>query len=150
MVLGGGRGCCASEDSEEIIERVAALDIGKAELGACIRVPNPDDPARRAQEITTCSTMTRSLLGLAERLRELRVTRVVTEATSDYRNRSTNQPGRTQAAEPPGTATLTSHGCSVRPPWWPGGPTPSPANATAGSPDGAAGSEPSSRSAARS
>lgn len=73
-----------SEDSDEIIERVAALDIGKAELVACIRVPHPDDPGRRAQEITTCSTMTRSLLVLAARLRELGVYRVVMEATSDY------------------------------------------------------------------
>src|SRR5437660_948185 len=73
-----------SEDSEQIIERVAALDIGKAELVACIRVPNPDRPGRRAQEITTYSTMTRSLLGLADRLRELGVDRVVMEATSDY------------------------------------------------------------------
>src|SRR4051794_35270030 len=73
-----------SEDTEEIIERVAALDIGKAELMACIRVPNPDRPGRRAQEITNYSTMTRSLLGLADRLHELRVTRVVMEATSDY------------------------------------------------------------------
>jgi transposase len=73
-----------SEDTEEIIERVAALDIGKAELMACIRVPNPDKPGRRAQEITTYSTMTRSLLGLADRLRTLGVTRVVMEATSDY------------------------------------------------------------------
>jgi transposase len=73
-----------SEDTEEIIERVAALDIGKAELVACIRVPNLDNPGRRAQEITTYSTMTRSLLGLAGRLRELGVTRVVMEATSDY------------------------------------------------------------------
>ena len=73
-----------SEDTEEIIERVAALDIGKAELMACIRMPNPDRPGRRAQEITTYSTMTRSLLGLADRLHELRVTRVVMEATSDY------------------------------------------------------------------
>jgi transposase len=73
-----------SEDTEEIIERVAALDIGKAELMACIRVPNPDRPGRRAQEITTYSTMTRSLLSLADRLHELRVTRVVMEATSDY------------------------------------------------------------------
>jgi len=73
-----------SEDTEEIIERVAALDIGKAELVACIRVPNPDKPGRRAQEITTYSTMTRSLLGLADRLCELEVTRVVMEATSDY------------------------------------------------------------------
>jgi transposase len=73
-----------SEDTEEIIERVAGLDIGKAELVACIRVPNPDRPGRRAQEITTYSTMTRSLLGLADRLGELGVTRVVMEATSDY------------------------------------------------------------------
>jgi transposase len=73
-----------SEDTEEIIERVAALDIGKGELVACIRVPNPDRPGRRAQEITTYSTMTRSLLGLAEWLLELGVTRVVMEATSDY------------------------------------------------------------------
>lgn len=73
-----------SDDTEEIIERVAALDIGKAELVACIRVPHPDKPGRRAQEITTYSTMTRSLLGLADRLRELGVARVVMEATSDY------------------------------------------------------------------
>jgi len=71
-------------DTEEIIERVAALDIGKAEVVACVRVPSPDKPGRRVQEITTYSTMTRSLLGLADRLRELRVTRVVMEATSDY------------------------------------------------------------------
>ncbi|HTF48833.1 MAG TPA: IS110 family transposase [Pseudonocardia sp.] len=73
-----------SEDSEEIIERVSALDIGKAELVACVRVPNPDRPGRRSQEITTYSTMTRALLVLADRLRELGVTRVVMEATSDY------------------------------------------------------------------
>ena len=73
-----------SEDTEEIIGRVAALDIGKAELVVCIRVPKPGAPARRVQEITTYSTMTPSLLGLAERLRELGVTRVVMEATSDY------------------------------------------------------------------
>ena len=36
------------------------------------------------QEVTTYSTMTRSLLLLADRLRELGVTRVVMEATSDY------------------------------------------------------------------
>src|SRR4051794_6422858 len=83
--VGGGRVMLTdSEDTEEIIERVAALDIGKAELVACIRVPNPDKPGRRAQEITTYPTMTRSLLGLAERLRALGVSRVVMEATSDY------------------------------------------------------------------
>ena len=73
-----------TQDREEIIERVAALDIGKAELVVCVRVPSPQTPGRRAQEIATYSTMTRSLLGLADRLRELGVTRVVMEATSDY------------------------------------------------------------------
>jgi transposase len=60
-----------TQGREEIIERVAALDIGKAELVACVRVPSPQGLSRRAQEVTTYSTMTRSLLRLADRLREL-------------------------------------------------------------------------------
>jgi transposase len=73
-----------AHDSEELIQRVAALDIGKAQLVCCVRVPNPDQPGKRLQEVRTYPTMTRSLLGLADRLRELGVTRVVMEATSDY------------------------------------------------------------------
>lgn len=73
-----------AKDSEEIIERVAALDIGKAELACCVRVPDESRAGRRLQEVETCSTMTRPLLGLADRLARLGVTRVVMEATSDY------------------------------------------------------------------
>ena len=73
-----------TQDSEEIIARVAALDIGKAELVCCVRVPDEDHPGRRLQEVATYSTMTRSLLGMADRLRCLGITRVVMEATSDY------------------------------------------------------------------
>jgi hypothetical protein len=73
-----------TEDSEEIIARVAALDVGKADLVCCVRVPDEDRPGRRMQEVATYSTMTRSLLGMADRLRCLGVTRVVMEATSDY------------------------------------------------------------------
>ncbi len=69
-------------EREEIIERVAALDIGKAELVCCVRVPG--EGTRRRQEVVRYSTMTRSLLALADRLDELGVTRVVMEATSDY------------------------------------------------------------------
>jgi transposase len=72
------------QDHEEIIARVAALDIGKAELVCCLRLPGPGGSGRRVQEVSTYSTMTRSLQGLADRLRELGVTRVVMEATSDY------------------------------------------------------------------
>jgi transposase len=73
-----------AHDSEELIQRVAALDIGKAQLVCCVRVPNPDRPGKRLQEVRTYPTMTRSLLVLADRLRALGVTRVVMEATSDY------------------------------------------------------------------
>jgi transposase len=73
-----------TQDSEEIIERVAALDIGKAELVCCVRVPDEDHRGRRLQEVETYSTMTRPLLGMSDRLACLGVTRVVMEATSDY------------------------------------------------------------------
>ncbi len=73
-----------ADDNEEIIERVAAIDIGKAELVACLRVPDPQRPGRRLQEIIHTATLTPRLLGLADRLHEAGVTRVVMEATSDY------------------------------------------------------------------
>src|SRR5215472_8910578 len=50
----------------------------------CVRVPAEGRPGRRAQEVESYSTMTRSLLRLADRLAALGVTRVVMEATSDY------------------------------------------------------------------
>jgi ribosomal protein S24E len=71
-------------EREEIIERVAALDIGKAELVCCVRVPGGPGKSRRVQEVKTYKTMTRSLLVMVERLSELGVTRVIMEATSDY------------------------------------------------------------------
>jgi transposase len=73
-----------TQETEEIIQRVAALDVGKAELTCCVRVPSPGKRGKRAQEVRTYQTMTRSLLVLADRLAELGVTRVVMEATSDY------------------------------------------------------------------
>ena len=73
-----------TQDDQEIIARVAALDIGKAELVCCTRLPGPGGSSRRVQEVTTYATMTRSLQGMAERLLDLGVSRVVMEATSDY------------------------------------------------------------------
>jgi transposase len=69
-------------DEPEIVERIAALDVGKAEVVCCARVPGPG--ARRMQEVRTVSTMTAALLGLGDWLAELGVSRVVMEATSDY------------------------------------------------------------------
>jgi transposase len=73
-----------TRDDEVIIERIAAVDVGKAELACCVRVPDERRPRRRLQEVEVYPTMTRSLLRLADRLRCLGVTRVVMEATSDY------------------------------------------------------------------
>src|SRR3712207_9133308 len=69
-------------DEPEIVERIAALDVGKAEVVCCVRVPGP--AAQRMQEVRTTSTMTSALLGLGDWLAELGVSRVVMEATSDY------------------------------------------------------------------
>ena len=73
-----------SSDDEQIIDRVAALDIGKAEIVCCVRLPAPAGHKRRVQEVTTHSAMVPSLCELANRLVEQGVRRVVMEATSDY------------------------------------------------------------------
>ena len=77
-------GVQVAQDDQEIIARVAALDIGKAEVVCCVRVPGHGPRARRMQEVRTYATMTRSLLAMADWLTGLGVTRVVMEATSDY------------------------------------------------------------------
>jgi len=69
-------------DEREVIERVAALDVGKAEVVCCARVPGPR--GQRMQEVRTTSTMTAALLALGDWLASLGVTRVVMEATGDY------------------------------------------------------------------
>jgi transposase len=73
-----------TRDNEQIIERIAALDIGKAEVVCCVRVPDPSLSGKRLQEVTAHRTMTRSLLLMCDRLSQLGVTRVIMEATSDY------------------------------------------------------------------
>ena len=73
-----------TDEPVELVERVAALDLGKATLTACLRVPHEDRPGRRRQEIREYPTLSRSLLELADWLRCERVDLVVMEATSDY------------------------------------------------------------------
>jgi transposase len=73
-----------SHDEEQIIARVAALDIGKTEVVCCVRVPAGADAKKRLQEVSTHSTMTRALTELGNHLVDLGVERVVMEATSDY------------------------------------------------------------------
>jgi len=79
-----------TQEAEELIQRVAALDVGKAELTCWVRVPGQGRAGRRLQEVRTYQTMTRWLLVMADRLAELAVTRVVMEATSDSWKGSTS------------------------------------------------------------
>jgi transposase len=70
-------------DEQELhVERVAALDLGKASLEVCVRVPHEIKPSRRMQELRGYATTTSALLDLADWLRRWGVTRVVMESTS--------------------------------------------------------------------
>lgn len=73
-----------TEEPGALAERVAALDIGKATLVACVRVPHEDTPGARRQEVRTYATLTPALLDLRDWLVCQGVTLVVMEATSAY------------------------------------------------------------------
>ena len=73
-----------TEEPGALVERVAALDIGKATLTACVRVPHEDRPGARRQEVRTYATLTPALLELRDWLICQGVTLVVMEATSAY------------------------------------------------------------------
>lgn len=67
---------------ETVIERAAGLDIAKASLVACVRVPKPDGGWQVCKR--KFSTMTADLGALADWLAAHQVTRVGMESTSDY------------------------------------------------------------------
>jgi transposase len=58
------------DDADLVVERVAALDLGKAGLEACVRVPHPQRPGRRMQELRGYGASTAQLLAA---LRSMRV-----------------------------------------------------------------------------
>jgi len=71
-------------DEPLFAERVAGLDIAKAEVEVTIRVPSDTQPGRRQQEIRTFATTRRELDALADWLRSWGVTKAGMEATGDY------------------------------------------------------------------
>lgn len=73
-----------TEEPAGLTERVCAIDIGKAAVVACVRVPHPAKPGRRVQEVREFTSMTADLLRLADWLEGQRVELVAMEATSDY------------------------------------------------------------------
>jgi transposase len=67
---------------ETIVERPAALDVHKAQVTACVRVPGRD--GERVQEIAEFQTTVRGLLALRDWLAERRVSQVAMEATGVF------------------------------------------------------------------
>ena len=67
---------------ETIVERAAALDVHKAQVTACVRVPSRG--RERAQEVAEFATTVHGLLLLRDWLKAHRVTQVAMEATGVY------------------------------------------------------------------
>jgi transposase len=67
---------------DRIYERVAGLDVHKAQVTAAVRVPGPD--GARACEVAEFSTTVRGLVALADWLRSQSVTHLAMEATGVY------------------------------------------------------------------
>ena len=66
-----------------MFERVAGLDVGKASVTVCVRTPALEGKKRRAQT-RTFSTMTRSLVVMADWLVDQGVTLAAMESTATY------------------------------------------------------------------
>jgi transposase len=67
---------------ETIVERPAALDVHKAQVTVCARVPGPS--GERVQDLAEFPTTVRGLLALRDWLAERRVTQVAMEATGVF------------------------------------------------------------------
>ncbi|MDP5184616.1 IS110 family transposase [Blastococcus sp. BMG 814] len=72
------------EEHEQLIERVAAIDVAKASGMVCTRVPHPSVAKRRLTRVWEVKATTQSIMELADQLAEARIERVTVESTSDY------------------------------------------------------------------
>ena len=72
-----------SYEAEEVLARVAAIDIAKASGMVCLRVPGKS-AGRRTQQVWNVTATSNEILALADRLVAAGVQRVVMEATGVY------------------------------------------------------------------
>ena len=72
------------EEDEQIVERVAAVDVAKASGMVCTRVPHESVPGKRVTKVWQVRSTTRALVELGDHLRCQGIQRVVLESTSDY------------------------------------------------------------------
>ena len=72
------------DEHEQLVERVAAIDVAKASGMVCVRVPHAAKAGRRVTSVWQVRSTTNQILELAEQLVGQGVERVVVESTSDY------------------------------------------------------------------
>jgi hypothetical protein len=56
------------EDHEQVLERVAAVDVAKASGMVCTRVPHPSRPGRRLTKVWEVAATTGAIIQLGEQL----------------------------------------------------------------------------------
>ncbi len=72
------------EAHEQVVERVAAIDVAKASGKVCTRVPHPSKPGRRVTKVWDVDATTGAITELAAYLVGLGIEKVTVESTSDY------------------------------------------------------------------
>jgi transposase len=72
------------EEYEQILERVAAVDVAKATGMVCTRVPDESRPGRRLSRVWEIPATTNAIIELGEYLAGLGIQKITLEATSDY------------------------------------------------------------------
>jgi transposase len=87
--MGGGRSVPAGQqvevdEHEEIVGRVAAIDVAKASGMVCTRVPHATKAGKRVTKVWQVASTTNQILELADQLAGEGIERVVVESTSDY------------------------------------------------------------------
>jgi transposase len=72
------------EEHEQIVERVAAIDVAKASGMVRTRLPHPTVAGRRLARVWPVPATTNAIMELADTLAGLGIQRVVLESTADY------------------------------------------------------------------
>jgi transposase len=71
-------------EHEQILERVAAVDVAKASGMVCTRVPHQARPGKRRTRVWAVDAATNAILELADHLVAEGIEKVTLESTSDY------------------------------------------------------------------
>ena len=72
------------EEYEQVVERVAAVDVAKVSGMVCTRVPDPSRPGRRRSRVWEVDATTNALMELGGQLAAGGIQKVTIESTSDY------------------------------------------------------------------